>query len=445
MSLSLDHQYRELYEIVCAIHGSPSGDVIKQVQELCAKLRLNSYHLEATRIETVLALKQKPAREAIPSEDLSDATAAPFASSTAPLRVIPQTRRELAIRSLVTRLDDYSAGVGERITFESVSAWLDQFDFCDQAELIESVERVFSRWYLSKQQVLEHLTTIVTSKKLSGDASLRDYWSKVNFLRIQRKGESQKEICAEFDHLLRQHAGLSMEECGSADGPYIYLDDCIFSGTHVWTDLVNWIQSSDSPPRCEVRVFSVARYSGAMSYANWRVKEEARKCSKSIQVSEWRSCLRLRNEPKSDSLPDVLHPTLLSASSEYLTTWQTDLASLGMQPKLRIVAQKRVPSSFPIAHDRRVLESAMFEAGLRIKYGLCKTLKQNHWPLGYDLPKSKLFNGFGFGAMLVTYRNCPNNCPLALWAGSPWKPLFPRRANPSFQNVGPATFDHPAV
>ena len=27
--------------------------------------------------------------------------------------------------------------------------------------------------------------------------------------------------------------------------------------------------------------------------------------------------------------------------------------------------------------------------------------------------------GLGFGSMLVTFRNCPNNCPLALWWGDP--------------------------
>ena len=52
-------------------------------------------------------------------------------------------------------------------------------------------------------------------------------------------------------------------------------------------------------------------------------------------------------------------------------------------------------------------------------------------PLGYSL-----FDP-GFGSMFVTYRNCPNNCPLALWYGNPeypsnhpfsrWYPLFPRK------------------
>jgi hypothetical protein len=35
----------------------------------------------------------------------------------------------------------------------------------------------------------------------------------------------------------------------------------------------------------------------------------------------------------------------------------------------------------------------------------------------------------GFGSLIVTFRNCPNNTPLALWAGDPWYPLFPRITN----------------
>jgi hypothetical protein len=35
----------------------------------------------------------------------------------------------------------------------------------------------------------------------------------------------------------------------------------------------------------------------------------------------------------------------------------------------------------------------------------------------------------GFGSVIVTFRNCPNTCPLPFWAGDPWYPLFPRSTN----------------
>jgi hypothetical protein len=35
----------------------------------------------------------------------------------------------------------------------------------------------------------------------------------------------------------------------------------------------------------------------------------------------------------------------------------------------------------------------------------------------------------GFGALIVTFRNCANNCPLGFWVDDPWYPLFPRKTN----------------
>ena len=55
---------------------------------------------------------------------------------------------------------------------------------------------------------------------------------------------------------------------------------------------------------------------------------------------------------------------------------------------------------------------------------MCPYLKESARPLGFSLLKT-----LGFGATVVTHRNCPNNCPLALWAGDPWYPLFRRKTN----------------
>jgi hypothetical protein len=55
---------------------------------------------------------------------------------------------------------------------------------------------------------------------------------------------------------------------------------------------------------------------------------------------------------------------------------------------------------------------------------MCPLLKDFHRPLGL-VPLQTL----GFGSTIVTFRNCPNNCPLVLWAGHPWYPLFPRKNN----------------
>lgn len=72
---------------------------------------------------------------------------------------------------------------------------------------------------------------------------------------------------------------------------------------------------------------------------------------------------------------------------------------------------------------RGLLKQEFLRAGVRIRK-MRPYLSEYQRPLGNIVLKS-----LGFGSMIVTFRNCPNNAPLALWAGDPWYPLFPRKVN----------------
>ncbi len=69
------------------------------------------------------------------------------------------------------------------------------------------------------------------------------------------------------------------------------------------------------------------------------------------------------------------------------------------------------------------MERDLLIAGVRIR-GMCPNLPKQARPLGFHS-----LTTLGFGSVIVTFRNCPNNAPLAWWAGSPWFPLFPRKSN----------------
>jgi hypothetical protein len=88
-----------------------------------------------------------------------------------------------------------------------------------------------------------------------------------------------------------------------------------------------------------------------------------------------------------------------------------------------------------------VLEREFLIAGTQIRsQGNVSAVNR---PLGHG------YYGLGFGSTLVTYRNCPNNCPLALWWGDPtatsgalkWYPLLPRKNYSSAENVFGKFFD----
>ena len=68
-----------------------------------------------------------------------------------------------------------------------------------------------------------------------------------------------------------------------------------------------------------------------------------------------------------------------------------------------------------------VLEQEFLKRGATIKLEN-QNLKDYARPLG-----NIVLQRFGFGALIVTYRNCANNCPLVFWAGD--YPLFERDNN----------------
>ena len=85
---------------------------------------------------------------------------------------------------------------------------------------------------------------------------------------------------------------------------------------------------------------------------------------------------------------------------------------------------------FSSEEGRQLLERELLLAGMRIRL-----LSREPYPMMRPLGFSPF--GLGFGSTIVTYRNCPNNTPLALWWGDPladaahpfahWYPLVQRR------------------
>ena len=99
----------------------------------------------------------------------------------------------------------------------------------------------------------------------------------------------------------------------------------------------------------------------------------------------------------------------------------------GFEPRTPLPNASRL---FTSEKNRQLLEREFLHAGTQIQ-GFAESPSAALKPLGFSpfVP--------GFGSLFVTYRNCPNNCPLALWYGDPdlgpdhplsrWYPLFPRK------------------
>ncbi len=336
---------------------------------------------------------------------------------------VPRPRnREQLLASISNVIGDYRQGEIRPRTLEDVDRWVRQFREPAQQAILEEMDYVLGKVYVSRQDCLNALASIVISDKLALP-SPAEFWQKANFLRIQDKGESQRVMLGLFEDVLKKEIGLSLDACGSADGPYFYLDDCIFTGTHVRWNLIDWAKSANAPAAAKVHILSIAHHRGRINYTANRIGQEAKNVNKEITVEKWWRFLALADNSCGEE-SDCLHPTHFPTDDPNVQHLLNLLVEQGHPARLRTMRTTDSNVVFSSEEGRDVLEQEFLRAGARIKFELCPHLQANQWPLGYDV-----FKCAGFGSLLVTFRNCPNNCPLALWADGPWFPLFPRKTN----------------
>ncbi len=277
------------------------------------------------------------------------------------------------------------------------------------------IDHVLKKTYFSRARTQKYLEVMFESLKIvSGDPCT--FWKGVSFLDIQRGGASQTAMLALFNEILTKECGFTTDECGADPHTYVYLDDAIFSGNRMRQDLLPWI-ADEAPWQTSLRIITLATHQS--SYYNRNIVRNAVSASeKKIDIG-WRHKLRLEDRLEHIDSSDVLRPVSIPADPAV----QTYTASLKEPPRLRTPGGTGQIGIFSGEAGRHVLEQEFLKAGVRIRE---KSGNFNEYqrPLG-----NKTLESLGFGSLIVTYRNCPNNTPLALWASNPWYPLFPRTTN----------------
>jgi len=329
--------------------------------------------------------------------------------------------RKCLLKSIADTIADYREGDVPRRTPRDVERWVSQFPDEAQDGILSEVHHLLSNTYISRDDMTSFLRGLATHEEFC-DGKPKRFWKRANLLDIQQGGNSQREMLAMFGELLRQQIGLELTECGSDQGPFIYLDDGVFGGGRILQDLSAWIENS-APAECEVRVVVAALHTLGRYYVDKKLGELKRKTRKKIKLSWWR-IHEIENRKYYKNESDVLWPTevpsgpLAEAYVHYITEeepkYKVELRTGGSVGKKKFFSSNKA---------RTLLEQQFLIAGLEIR-DRCSNLPETARPLGATLLKT-----FGFGATIVTFRNCPNNCPLALWVGDPWYPLFPRSTN----------------
>lgn len=326
------------------------------------------------------------------------------------------SERRRLLKSIAETIADYRAGEINPPTPEHVGTWIGQFEEAVQEPMLAELDHVLERTYISRVGVEKFLTSLAKNKQMVGDDSCA-FWKDVKFLDIQGAGNSQREMLQMFSAVLQERCGLTVDECGGEPHCYLYLDDAIFTGNRVRSDVTSWIKA-DAPPHAALHIVTFALHRGGQYYATTGIEKAARDAKKRVSVTWWH-CLEIEERRAYVNTSDVLRPT--SVPDEELT--RAYAQSLAYAPVLRKPGSVGTNRFFSSEEGRHLLEQELLKAGARIR-SMCPYLNVYQRPLG-----NMVLETLGFGSLLVTFRNCPNNCPLAFWAGDPWYPLFPRKTN----------------
>ena len=331
------------------------------------------------------------------------------------------TEREDLLASIASTIRDYRAGEIAEPTPEHVDRWIRQFGEDVQVPMLRELDHVFERTYYSRDRMLTLLRTLVTHPPNRSVQSPGSFWSRAHILDIQQAGESQSVVRNLFAGALHYEYGLNIDQITSDGQTFVYLDDALFTGRRIIRDLTEWMPTS--PEKYTVYICVIASHSGGEHWCEVRVAQIADELGKEVDLQFWRF-YRFENRKYYRNSSDVLWPTAEVYAEE------------GFDPRYPVPNASQL---FTSGENRQLLEREFLNAGIQIR-GFAEYPSTILKPLGFS-PFAP-----GFGSVFVTYRNCPNNCPLALWYGDPalgpnhplgrWYPLFPRK---TYQSMGPSS------
>ena len=188
-----------------------------------------------------------------------------------------------------------------------------------------------------------------------------------------------------------------------------------------------WIVE-DAPASARVHIFTMVQATGAW-FAKGKIKERAEQTGKNIHFLWWPKMSRqIEDRLTYVNTSDVLWPAAILSNLAVMDY----INELKNTPILRKASNAGNKVIFSGEKGRSVLEQEFLKAGARIRKSFHEFYGRQD-PYMRPLGKIVFENRLGFGSLIVTYRNCPNNAPLVLWADNNWYPLFPRKTNKDTQ------------
>lgn len=328
-----------------------------------------------------------------------------------------------------------------KITPEYIKLWVEQFQISNshKAVILDGLIHIFKRkqHFITENMLINNLEEFFAGNALGAfdETNLYNDIKNTEFLDIQYKSQSQKNLIKLTNRVLEKHYnGLTNIQCKS-NKDFLYIDDVTYTGTSIIKDIVEWLKSGSIQKNSRIIIYVYAAYTKAIEYINTFTKNYL---EKEYEISiDFYFSREINNDTNKGKI-EVLNPTYTEDRDvkDYIIDLMNrciiNKSKFKYNPKSiyrRAHDDKSKDELFKNTTDRDIMEKVFLKQGIKLVREFREIHKssnaENIRPLGFN---KKLT--LGFGSMLVTYRNVPNNCPMVLWfEGKTWKPLF-RRNDP---------------
>ncbi len=301
------------------------------------------------------------------------------------------------------------------------ATWVRQFETSAQVPLMRALATALETTYISREAFTNYFQNRITNE---------EFWRDAFFLNGPAEGESgaitYQLVADEVERKFDAWALGDQELKWHTSARHVFVDDAIFTGDRAikdygqWWDTppdpTDWPQRDGNPVPIRIYIWTYVRHTtGEQSVRDW-IHRKVSSSGFSCEVV-FVSAHVLEDRFDSSATSDVLWPA--SLDGEVASQRFSDSAISGKLRRTDSGVSRSFAGVFQDPKDRAVLELELMEAGL----GILSQFDKAWAPLGYGR------RPFGFGSLSVSYRNCPNNAPLALWwsiSSHGWTPLFAR-------------------
>lgn len=322
-------------------------------------------------------------------------------------------KRQSLLESIATTIADYRQSDITAINSDHVEQWVNQFgrfgfDKDAQIIILEQMNCILDKYYISRIKAQDFLTKVLTSQKLFGNNPAAMICN-VKFLQIQTVGSSQNDLLRLSDQIIQNEYKLTLKNCGQSPVAYIYLDDCLFSGNRVRRDIGAWLPNAVKGTTLHLIFF--AHHTDGYEYSKKIIEQQAQPYNITVRFWRQHEFHNRRWKPQkfdcfwaNEYLEDEFINKYIQVVNE-----RRNKVNKSLPPLFRPNDMPTEDNIFSSANARKIIDSAFLKVGSYI-VSLPKNPNSSMRPLGYDYLET-----LGFGAFFVTYRNIANNCPLALW------------------------------